>query len=145
MKKFFKEFRDFAVKGNVINLAVGVMIGAAFQAVVTSLSSDIISPIIGIFMGQNFDSLSWTIKEGVTLHYGSFITAVIQFLITAFVLFIIIRGVNRLTSLGKKQEETVPTKKKCPFCMSEIDVKAVRCPNCTSDLSVSPAEATEKA
>ena len=117
------------MRGNVLDLAVGVIIGAAFQAIVTSLTSDIISPILGIFGGVNFDQFQVTIN-GATIMYGKFITAVINFLIMAFVIFLIVKLVNKVMSLGKKLEpEEAPTTKKCPFCFSDIDIKATKCPH----------------
>ena len=141
MKKFFAEFKEFIMRGNVLDLAVGVIIGAAFQAIVTSLTSDIISPILGIFGGMNFDRLTLEIN-GATICYGKFITAVINFLIMAFIIFLIVKLVNKIMSIGKKPEpKAEPTTKKCPFCQSEIDIKAVKCPHCTSDI---PAEEKKK-
>ena len=141
MKKFFYEFKEFVMRGNVLDLAVGVIIGAAFQAIVTSLTSDIISPILGIFGGMNFDQLSFTIN-GATICYGKFITAIINFLIMAFIIFLIVKLVNKVMSIGKKPEKKPePTTKKCPFCCSEIDIKATKCPHCTSDI---PAQADKK-
>lgn len=123
------------MRGNVLDLAVGVIIGAAFQAIVTSLTSDIISPILGIFGGVNFDQFQVAIN-GATIMYGKFITAVINFLIMAFVIFLIVKLVNKVMSLGKKPEsEEAPTTKKCPFCFSDIDIKATKCPHCTGDIS----------
>lgn len=140
MKKFFNEFKTFIMRGNVLDLAVGVIIGAAFQAIVTSLTNDIISPILGIFGGMNFDNLSIDIN-GATLAYGKFITAVINFLIMAFIIFLIVKLVNKVMSFGKKKKtEEAPTNKTCPFCMSEIDIKASRCPHCTSEL---PTDASD--
>ena len=134
MKKFFSEFKTFIMRGNVLDLAVGVIIGAAFQAIVTSLTDDIISPILGIFGGMNFDQLAFTIN-GATIAYGKFITAIINFLIMAFIIFLIIKLVNKVMSLGKKPEpKKEPTTKKCPYCCSEIDIKATKCPHCTSDI-----------
>jgi len=135
MKKFLNEFKDFAMKGNVLNLAVGIIIGAAFGAVVQALVTDIISPIIGLFMGNNFDSWQATF-HGVTLMYGSFIAAVINFIIMAFVVFLIVKFMNRLLA-GKKKPDApaAPATKKCPYCMSEIDIHATRCPACTSLLT----------
>lgn len=122
------------MRGNVLDLAVGVIIGAAFQAIVTSLTSDIISPILGIFGGVNFDQFQVTINSA-TIMYGKFITAVINFLIMAFVIFLIVKLVNKVMSLGKKPEsEEAPATKKCPFCFSEIDIKATKCPHCTGDI-----------
>ena len=134
MKKFLREFKEFALRGNVMNLAIGVIIGAAFQGVVSSLTENIISPIIGLFVGQNFDALQVTIG-GATLMYGAFITSIIDFIIMAFVVFLIVKAINRLMSVGKKEEApAAPTTKKCTFCMSEIAIEATRCPHCTSVL-----------
>lgn len=112
MKKFLEEFKTFALKGNVMDMAVGVIIGAAFQAIVSSLVSDIISPLLGSFAGMNFDSLSVSIN-GATLAYGKFITAVINFLIMALVLFMIVKTINKISSMfheGKMKEESEPKK-----------------------------------
>lgn len=139
MKKFLSEFKEFIMRGNVLDLAVGVIIGAAFQAIVTSLTSDIISPILGIFGGMNFDQLSFTIN-GATIGYGKFITAIINFLIMAFIIFLIVKLVNKVMSLGRKPKEEAPTTKKCPYCLSEIDINATKCPHCTSELLQEPEE-----
>ncbi len=133
MRKFISEFKDFAMKGNVMDMAVGIIIGSAFTGIVTSLVDNILSPLIGLLTRGNFDGLSVEFF-GVTLKYGSFIMAVINFLIVAFVLFIIIKAMNRARNLGKKKEEEAPAVKECPYCMSEIPVKATRCPHCTSQL-----------
>lgn len=134
MKKFLHEFRDFALKGNVMSLAVGVIIGAAFQGVVTSLTDNILSPIIGLFTGQNFDALQFEII-GVTIRYGAFVTSVINFFIMAFVVFLLVRFMNRILSFGHKQPaEAKPTVKKCPYCMTDVHIDATRCPACTSNL-----------
>jgi len=112
MKKFLEEFKTFALKGNVMDMAVGVIIGAAFQAIVSSLVSDIISPLLGSFAGMNFDSLSVSIN-GATLAYGKFITAVINFLIMALVLFMIVKTINKISSMfheEKIEEESEPKK-----------------------------------
>ena len=134
MKKFFEEFKEFATRGSVIDLAVGVIIGGAFQGIVTSLVNDIISPIIGLLAKKDFSA--WQIEVlGVQIKYGSFITAVVNFLIMAFVIFLLVKGLNSLNKLHKKPEpEKEPTTKKCPYCMTEIDIKATRCPHCTSEL-----------
>lgn len=137
MKKFFSEFKEFVMRGNVLDLAVGVIIGAAFGAIVTSLTDDIISPLLGSIGGLNFDQLSVNIN-GATLAYGKFITAVINFLIMAFIIFLIVKGVNKLMSLGKKkEEEEEPTTKACPHCCEEVNINATKCPHCTGDI---PAE-----
>ena len=134
MRKFISEFKEFAMKGNVMDMAVGIIIGSAFTGIVTSLVDNILSPVIGLLTKGNFDGLAVDFF-GVTLKYGSFIMAVINFLIVAFVLFIIIKAMNKAKSLGQKQEEEAePEVKECPYCMSEIHVKATRCPHCTSQL-----------
>ncbi len=134
MKKFLKEFKEFALKGNVMDLAIGVIIGAAFQAIVTSLTSDIISPIIGLVADTDFSDLVAKINN-VEIRYGAFITAVINFLIMAMVIFLFLKVINKLTHLSKKEEvKAEPITKKCPFCFSEIDIHATRCPHCTSQL-----------
>jgi large conductance mechanosensitive channel len=132
MKTILKEFRDFALRGNAINLAVGVLIGAAFQSIVKSLTDNIISPILGLFGGLDFNQYTFDIGD-VKIGYGAFITAVINFLITAAVVFIIVKVMNALMNIHKKT--AAPTVKTCPFCQTEIKVKATRCPHCTSDLS----------
>lgn len=137
MSKFLSEFKEFALRGNVLDLAVGVIIGGAFQGVVNSLVQDIISPIIGLFANQDFSNLVITIG-GVQVKYGSFITALINFIIMAFVIFLIVKGMNKLASLGKHEEVAAteePTTKVCPYCCSEIPISATRCPNCTSELN----------
>jgi large conductance mechanosensitive channel len=131
MKKFLNEFKDFALKGNVLNLAVGVIIGAAFQGVVSSLTENILSPIIGLLTRQNFDSLMLEIL-GITLKYGAFITSIINFIIMAFVVFLLVRIMNKILSIGHEKQKAPLTKKKCNYCFSEIDINAKRCPACTS-------------
>ena len=140
MKKFFDEFRKFINRGSVVDMAVGIMIGAAFKAIVDSLVNDIISPIIGLLVKQDFSNLSLNVF-GVSLRYGAFIMAVLNFFIIALVLFLIIRLMNSfhdLTKLVKKsddtEEEPEPTTKTCPYCKSEIAIEATRCPYCTSQL-----------
>ena len=134
MKKFLNEFKTFAMKGNVIDMAVGIIIGAAFTAIVTSLVDDILSPLIGLLVKVDFNDLSVNIA-GVDLRYGAFIMAVINFLIVAFALFILVKALNTAKSLGKtKEPEAEPETKECPYCRSEISIKATRCPHCTSQL-----------
>ena len=135
MKKFLEEFKAFALKGNVMDLAVGVIIGGAFQAIVTSLVGDIITPIIGIFASTDFSNLIATIN-GSEVKYGAFITAIINFIIMAFIIFCIVKGLNKLAERKKKEEANEPTEKTCPFCQSTISIKATRCPHCTSALEV---------
>lgn len=131
IKKFFDEFKAFAMRGNVLDMAVGVVVGSAFTAIVNSLVNDIISPIIGLFFNADFSDV--VIQIGV----GSFLNAVINFLIVAFVLFVTIKAINML---HKKPVEAPkePTTKKCPYCQSDIAIKAVRCPHCTSKLEGFP-------
>jgi len=133
MKRFLKEFKEFALKGNVLNLAVGVIIGAAFQGVVSSLTENILSPIIGLLTRQNFDSLMLEVF-GITLKYGAFITSIINFIIMAFVVFLLVRIMNRILAIGHEKKDDSPAKKKCGYCFTEIDSKATRCPACTSQL-----------
>jgi large conductance mechanosensitive channel len=134
MKKFLSEFKDFALKGNVLNLAVGVIIGASFQGVVNSLTENILSPIIGLLTRQNFDSLKLEVL-GIILKYGAFITSVINFIIMAFVVFMLVRIMNRILTIGQEKSKAAPpAKKKCAYCFSEIDINATRCPACTSRL-----------
>lgn len=121
------------MRGNVMDLAVGVIIGGAFSAIVKSLTDDIISPILGIFGGMDFSDLVAKVN-GAEIRYGAFITAIINFLIMAFIIFLMVKGINKVMSLGKKKVEEEPTTKVCPFCCSEIDIKATKCPHCTSDV-----------
>lgn len=147
MKKFFDEFKTFILRGNVMDLAVGVIIGGAFQAIIKSLVDDIIMPLISLITGgidfsnwfiqlsgdEKFTTLAAAQEAGVaTFAYGNFITAVINFLIMAFVIFLLVKTMNKLAA--RKQTEEVPTTKKCPYCQSEIDINATRCPHCTSTL-----------
>lgn len=134
---FLQEFEKFISRGNVMDMAVGVIIGGAFSTIISSLVEDIISPILGLFGGLNFDELAFNITGDVTLRYGKFLTAVINFLIMAFVIFCLMKTVNGLMSkLHKKEEEApaAPTTKICPFCKSEIPIGATRCGHCTSEL-----------
>ena len=133
-----KEFKEFAVKGNVIDMAVGIIIGAAFGKIVTSLVNDVVMPPVGMLLGNvDFSNLSIVLREktaeaeAVTINYGAFINTVLDFIIIAFVIFLVIRQVNRM----KRAEAPKPTTtKRCPFCVSVIDIKASRCPQCTSQL-----------
>ena len=133
MKKFLQEFKDFAMRGSVIDLAVGVIIGGAFQKIVNSLVKDILSPILGLFAKNSFDNLSVSFM-GVTVRYGAFITEVLNFIIMAFIIFLLVKALNGLAKFHIRPEDDVPTTKECPFCMSEIDINATRCPHCTSIL-----------
>lgn len=136
MKKILSEFKEFINRGNVVDMAVGVMIGAAFKGIVDSLVNDIISPIIGLIAQEDFTALSIRFL-GVELKYGAFLMAILNFFIIAAVLFLIVKMMNNLYKIGKKkptEEEIVePTTKVCPYCRSEIAIEAIRCPHCTSE------------
>ncbi len=140
-----KEFKKFAMRGNVIDLAVGVIIGGAFGKIISSFVADVIMPLIGLLLGKvNFSNLYVNLgpekyatlaaaqEAGApTLNYGLFLNAVIDFLIVAFVIFLAVKGINKLQ---KPAPAAAPTTKKCPFCFTEIPIEASRCPNCTSQL-----------
>ena len=148
----FKEFKEFAMRGNVVDMAVGIIIGASFGGIISSLVADVIMPPIGLVLGNvDFSNLFLTLKEGakaagpyssladaktagaVTVNVGLFINTIISFLIVAFAMFLVIRGMNRM----KKETPApaaAPTTKECPFCCTSIPIKAQRCPNCTSPL-----------
>lgn len=136
MKKFINEFKAFISRGNVMDMAVGIIIGGAFTSIVSSLVEDIINPILGLFGGMNFDQLKLNLLGEVTLNYGKFISAVINFLIMALIVFIMMKAMNGFAEKFKHTEETVeePKTKICPFCKSEIAIDATRCPHCTSVL-----------
>ena len=132
MKKFFEEFKAFAIKGNAMDLAVGMMVGAAFTSIVNSLVNNIISPLIGLLVKVDFSDLVLKIGE-----VDAFIMAIINFLIVALVLFFVVKAMNMLKGIGKKpvaEPPAAPTTKVCPFCKSEIAIDATRCPHCTSEL-----------
>ena len=125
-----KEFREFAIRGNVMDLAVAVIIGGAFGKIVTSLVNDILMPLIGLIMGGvNFADLSLTVGNAV-VKWGAFVQSIIDFILIAFVIFLLVRAINRL----KREEPVTPTTKECPHCFTTIPLKAARCPNCTSQL-----------
>lgn len=137
MKKMIREFKEFALRGNVMDLAVGMIIGAAFQAIVKSLVDDVISPVIGLFANTDLSYLVLTVGE-VEIRYGAFLTAVINFVIMAAIIFLLVKGMNTLANIGKKKETEeaaqAPAVKQCPYCKSEIAADALRCPHCTSIL-----------
>ncbi len=151
-KGFIDEFKEFIMRGNVMDMAVGVIIGAAFQSIVNSLVNDVVMPVITLITG-GIDFTNWFISldgshyatlaaaqdaGAATLNYGVFITAVIQFLIMAFVIFLMVKAMNTIAAKTKKPEAPPkPVTKICPYCKSEIPVDATRCPFCTSEL---PAE-----
>ncbi len=132
----FKEFKEFAMRGSVLDMAVGIIIGAAFGSIVSSLVADILMPPIGLALGKvDFANLVIRLSETVTINYGKFINAVISFLIVAFSLFLVIRAMNRLKRKAEAPAApAAPATKDCPFCATAVPIKAVRCPHCTSDL-----------
>ena len=133
MNKFLKEFKEFISRGNVMDMAVGIIIGGAFTSIVSSLVEDIINPILGIFGGMNFARLSSTLTNEATLNYGKFLTSVITFIIMAVIVFLIMKTMNAFTEkFGPKKEEKAPDTKECPYCKSKIAIEATRCPHCTS-------------
>ena len=138
IKKFFEEFKAFAMRGNVLDMAVGVVVGGAFTAIVTAMVEDIINPLIGLFFKMDFSNVVIDLG-GSSIKIGLFVNSVINFLIVAFVLFVVVKFIN---SLHKKPAEpaapAAPTTKVCPYCQSEIAIKAVRCPHCTSKLEGFP-------
>lgn len=134
MKKFLKEFKDFAMRGNVMDMAVGVVIGGAFKGIVDSLVNDLLNPLLGLFGNQDLSSYELVVWN-TSFRVGAFLTAVINFIIMAFVIFLLVKGINRLHSLALRkaaQTPAVPTTKICPYCKSEIAIDATRCPHCTS-------------
>ena len=135
-----KEFKEFMNRGNVVDMAVGVVIGAAFKAIIDSVVADLISPLIGMIVGQDFSSISVTVN-GSEFTYGNLIMAIVNFIIVAFILFLFVKGVNKMRATAearkKKAEEEVaaaPTTKICPYCKSEIPIDATKCSHCTSDV-----------
>jgi large conductance mechanosensitive channel len=151
-----KDFKEFAMRGNVVDMAVGIVIGAAFGTVIKSLVADVIMPPIGLLLGNvDFSNLFITLKAGkvagpyvslaaaqaagaVTLNLGLFINTIVSFVIVAFAVFLLVRGINQL----RREQEAppaAPTTKECPYCLSEIPLKASRCPHCTSELGATPA------
>jgi large conductance mechanosensitive channel len=133
-----KEFKEFAVRGNVVDMAVGIIIGSAFGKIVSSLVQDVIMPPIGLIMGNvDFSTLAITLRgktetvEAITLKYGVFINTILDFTIVAFAIFMLIKQINRLK---KEAPPAEPATKECPHCCSSIPVKAMRCPHCTSEL-----------
>ena len=138
IKKFFEEFKAFAMRGNVLDMAVGVVIGGAFTAIVTALVEDIINPLIGLFFQADFSDVVIGLG-GSSIKIGEFVNSIINFLIVAFVLFSVIKFVNALHKKPTAPEApAAPTTKVCPYCQSEISIKAVRCPHCTSKLEGFP-------
>ncbi len=141
-KNFVTEFKKFAMRGNVIDMAVGIIIGAAFGKIVDSLVKDVLMPPIGLLLGRvDFSDLKLYLTHGdnpVSINYGLFINALISFLIVAFAVFILIKAINKVQEKMAKEEESTasaaPTTKTCPYCCTEIPVHACRCPHCTSEI-----------
>jgi len=130
-----KEFRDFVMRGNVLDLAIAVIIGGAFGKIISSLVNDILMPLIGLLMGGvNFSALAFTVGDAV-ITWGNFVQTVVDFLIVAFVIFMIIKAANNFKKKEKEIPPAEPTTKDCPYCFTTISIKATRCPNCTSELS----------
>ena len=146
-KGFFGEFKEFIMRGNVMDMAVGVIIGSAFGAIINSLVNDVIMPIITLITGgvnfndwfialdgSSYKTLAEAQEAGAsTLNYGTFITAILNFVILAFVIFLMVKSINKLHK--KEEAPAEPTTKTCPFCKSEIPIEATKCPHCTSDIS----------
>jgi large conductance mechanosensitive channel len=151
-----KDFKEFAMRGNVVDMAVGIVIGAAFGTVIKSLVADVIMPPIGLLLGNvDFSNLFITLKAGkvagpyislaaaqaagaVTLNLGLFINTIVSFVIVAFAVFLLVRGINQLRQ-EQEAPPAVPTTKECPYCLSEIPLKATRCPHCTAELGAASA------
>ncbi|MBE5952912.1 MAG: large conductance mechanosensitive channel protein MscL [Lachnospiraceae bacterium] len=134
MKKFIQEFKEFALQGNVMSMAVGVIVGAAFKDLVTSFTDNVITPIINCIGGAEIQGRIHLLGDQY-INYGAFITAVINFLIMAFIIFLMVKGMNNLANIGKKEEEVEEvTTKECPYCKSEIHKDATKCPHCASDV-----------
>ena len=149
----FDEFKKFAMRGNVVDMAVGIVIGGAFALIVSSLVADVIMPPIGMILGNvDFANLFTVLKEGstpgpyasvaeaktagaVTINYGAFINTIVSFIIVAFAIFLVVRGMNRMQEEEEAPAEEDPTTKECPYCISTISIKATKCPNCTSQVS----------
>ncbi len=151
-----KEFKEFVLRGNMMDLAVGVIVGGAFNGLVTSFVNNIIMPVISLFTGKidfenmfvaldgaKYDTLAEAQEAGTAvIAYGSFITAIINFIILALVVFFLVKGINKMRAATTKEEApAAPTTKVCPFCKTEIDINATRCPHCTSELPAEEAAA----
>ena len=144
MKKFLKEFKSFALKGSMIDLAVGMIIGSAFTGIVNSLVNDIVMPILSLITGRvDFNDLKLVLSSGEnasSINYGTFLTQLVNFLLIALVVYFVVKQLNRvreLVSRKKEEKPAAPTEKECPYCRSKIPVLATRCPHCTSRLDES--------
>lgn len=148
MSQFFDEFKKFIMRGNVVDMAVGVIVGSAFSGIVNSLVNDIVMPVVSIFTGKiNFSDLMISLNgekyesllaakevSAPVIAYGNFIQLIIQFLLTALVVFIMVKGLNKLHKKPEAAPEPAPTTKQCPYCKSDIHIEAVKCPHCASDV-----------
>lgn len=150
MKRFFNEFKEFINRGNVMDLAVAVIIGGAFTAIVTSLTNDIVNPLITAITGGGASSLSGLVIPGTAIDFGKFISAVINFLIVAFVVFLLVKAINKVQGVGgrvlkpnKDGQQVVDVAPTCPFCLEEVKEGATRCPHCTGAFD-EPAQKTVK-
>lgn len=150
MKKFFEEFKEFINRGNVMDLAVAVIIGGAFTSIVTSLTTDIINPLITVIAGGGTDSISGLVVPGTDIDFGKFLSAVINFLIVAFVVFLLVKAINKAQNVGSKVlhhnkdgEEVKEIPPTCPFCLEEVKDGATRCPHCAAAFDA-PARPTQK-
>ena len=144
----FKEFKEFALRGNVLDLAIGIIIGGAFSTIVSSFVADILMPPIGLLLGNadlselfinlsggRYETLAAAEEAGAaTINYGLFINSIVDFVIIAFALFLIVRQVNRLQRQAEEEQPAEPTTKECPYCLAEIPIEATRCQHCTSQL-----------
>ncbi|MBR6008858.1 MAG: large conductance mechanosensitive channel protein MscL [Clostridia bacterium] len=154
MKKLWNEFKAFAFKGNVLDLAVGMIIGASFTAIVTALVNSVFMPLLSLVTGKlDFNAMKWTIKTGsaityledgteviedhlTEIPYGAFLQAIFVFVFTAFCLFLVIKGINKVMNLKKKEEAPKEEPRLCPYCFQEVHKEATRCPHCTSELII---------
>ncbi len=150
MKRFFNEFKEFINRGNVMDLAVAVIIGGAFTAIVTSLTNDIVNPLITAITGGGASSLSGLVIPGTAIDFGKFLSAVINFLIVAFVVFLLVKAINKVQGVGgrvlklnKDGQQVVDVAPTCPFCLEEVREGATRCPHCTGAFD-EPAQKTVK-
>lgn len=150
MKKFLGEFKTFALKGNMVDLAVGMIIGSAFTGIVGSLVNDIFMPLLSIFTGKiDFNNLMIVLGSGdnaATINYGTFLTQVVNFLVVSFVIFLLVRQINKLQHIQTKETVKEETEKECPYCKTKISIHATRCPNCTSvlnDTGTAPAASAQ--
>lgn len=143
MKKFMNEFKEFINRGNAMDMAVGVIIGGAFTAIVTSLTDDVINPLISVIAGGGADSISGLVVPGTDIDFGSFISAIINFIIVAFIVFCLVKALNGMQNAGKKlkgvSDEPAPEPPTCPYCLEEVKEGATRCPHCAGDIAAHKA------